>query len=89
MCHKKNHFSKVCERRDSRSNYVRMDGDTTASEASSDEETDDTDYYSDDEVVTHHFAVNSSDFRRADNEGMQDSNNPEKSNIWDPAHGVE
>jgi hypothetical protein len=70
ICHKKNHFAKVCERRDSRSNYVRMDGDTTASEASSDEESDETDYCSADEVVTHHFAVNSSDFRRGHQRGQ-------------------
>ena len=63
VCHKKNHFAKVCERRDSRANYVRMAGDTTASESSG-EDTDDTDYYTDEEEITHHSAVNSLDFRR-------------------------
>lgn len=62
VCHKRNHFGKVCERRDSRSNYIRMDGDTTASESGSEDESD-TDYYSDDEEISHHSAVSSLDFR--------------------------
>ena len=70
VCHKKNHFGKVCDKRDSRSNYIRMDGDTTDSESGSEEESD-TDYYSDDEVITHHSAVNSLDFRRGRQRAIQ------------------
>ena len=44
VCHKRNHFAKVCDKRDSRSNYVRVDGDTTASDSESEEESG-TEYY--------------------------------------------
>ena len=67
-CHKRNHFAKVCEKRQSRSNYIRVEGDTTVSESESDEESD-TDYYSDDEVISHHSAVSSLDFRRGRHRG--------------------
>jgi hypothetical protein len=71
VCHKKKHFAKVCDtdRRESRSNYIRMEGDTTASDSQSDEETD-TDYCSADEVVSHHSAVSSLDFRRGRQQGI-------------------
>ena len=64
VCHKKNHFAKVCDKRDSRTNYIRMAGDTTASETSDDDSCSDTEYFADEEPFTHHFAVNSSGFRR-------------------------
>ena len=67
VCHKKNHFAKVCDKRDSRSNYIRMEGDTTASDSYSDEETD-TDYCSADEEISHHSAVKL-DFRRGRHQG--------------------
>lgn len=64
VCHKKNHFAKVCDKRESRSNYVRMAGDTTASETSDGESCSDSEYHTtDEEAFTHHFAVNSSNFR--------------------------
>ena len=61
VCHKTNHFGKVCERRDTRANYIRVAGETSGSESSADEESD-TDYYTD-EDVSQHSAVNSMDFR--------------------------
>jgi hypothetical protein len=71
VCHKRNHFAKVCDKRDSRSNYIRMDGDTTASDSGSEEESD-TDYYSDsdNEGISHHSAVSSLDFRRGRQQGI-------------------
>ena len=71
VCHKKNHFAKVCDKRNMRANYVRMAGDTSASESSdSDEDASDTEYFTEDET-SHHFAVNSLDFRRGRLRGLQ------------------
>ena len=54
-----------------RANYVRMAGDTSASESSdSDEDASDTEYFTEDET-SHHFAVNSLDFRRGRLRGLQ------------------
>ena len=65
VCHKKNHFAKVCDKRESRSNYVRMAGDTTASETSDAGSCSESEYMTTyEEPFTRHFAVNSSDFRR-------------------------
>ena len=65
VCHKKNHFAKVCDKRESRSNYVRMAGDTTASETSDAGSCSESEYMTtDEEPFTHHYAVSSSDFRR-------------------------
>jgi hypothetical protein len=60
-----------------KANYVRMAGDTTASESSdSDGEESDTEYfntteYITDEDVSHHSAVSSLDFRRGHFRGLQ------------------
>ena len=56
-----NHFGKVCERRDTQANYIRVAGETSGSESSADEESD-TDYYTD-EDVSQHSAINSMNFR--------------------------
>ena len=61
VCHKTNHFGKVCDKRNTQANYVRMTGDTSVSESSSEEESD-TEYYTNDEV-SHHSTVKSLDFR--------------------------
>ena len=64
VCHKKNHFAKVCDKQESQSNYVRMAGDTTSSETSDGGSCSDSEYLTtDEEPFTRHFAVNSSDFR--------------------------
>ena len=71
VCHKKNHFAKVCDKRNMKANYVRMAGDTTASVSSdSEEDISDTKYFTDDEP-SHLSAVSSLDFRRGHFRGLQ------------------
>ena len=66
-----------------------MAGDTTASETSDAGSCSESEYMTtDEEPLTRHFAVNSSDFRRAAVEGMQDNHHPAEGDILHPAHGM-